>query len=109
LLSFCSKLIGTEGTEQKETKETKDSRRFAGDLLFFNDRAMPSQFDPTTSVNNTLTALTTTLEGITAPTAGNRASTNLFLRSVGSAIGQAEGQIAQAVNTAVQNYNNSLP
>ena len=69
---------------------------------------LTSKLDPTTTVNSTLTTLTTTLTGLTVPTAGNKTSSNLFVRTVSSAISQAEGQINQTVSTAIQNYNNSL-
>ncbi len=67
-----------------------------------------STFNPTATISSDLTNLTTALEGITAPTAGNIASSRLFLWSVRTTLAQYESTITRAVATAIQDYNNSL-
>jgi hypothetical protein len=67
-----------------------------------------STYNPSTTIASDLTNLTTTLEGITAPTAGNTASSRLFLRTVGSTLSQYEMTISRAIATAITDYNNSL-
>ena len=54
-----------------------------------------------------LTALTSALEGVSAPSS-SAASQSLFLRTVSSILTQYESKIDAAVLTAVQAYNASL-
>ncbi len=67
-----------------------------------------STYNPSTTIAADLANLTTALEGISAPTAGNTASSRLFLRTVGSTLSQYEMMISQTIATAIVNYNNSL-
>ncbi len=73
--------------------------------------ATPNTSDLTTAIDNLLTGSTgllTTLTGITAPAANNTASARLFLRTVAVDVAQTASKIEQAVQTAVQSYDNSL-
>jgi hypothetical protein len=67
-----------------------------------------STFNPAAAISADLTNLTTALDAITGPTAGNTPSSRVFLRTVGSTLSQYEMMVSQSIATAIQGYNNSL-
>jgi hypothetical protein len=67
-----------------------------------------STFNPTAVISADLTDLTTALDAIAGPTAGNMAASRLFLRTVGSTLSQYEMMVTQSIASAIQGYNNSL-
>ena len=67
-----------------------------------------STYDPTATITADLTSLTSDLAAVAAPTAGSSSSAHIFARAVSSIVMQSEMSIAQAINTSVRSYNNSL-
>ncbi len=67
-----------------------------------------SAFDPWAAITADLTALTTQLTSITAPSVSNPASARVFLRAVNSAVSQSQGTIGRTIATPIGNDNNGL-